>query len=805
MVANELRRDGQNVFDNDNFAVVLDTFRDRRNGVVFQTNPIGVIVDQQITDEGASFNRDWNTVWEVRTSRDAEGWSVEMALPFRSLRFPPGQAQVWGINFRRNLQARSEYAYLAPIPASAGRRGLARVSQAATLVGLEITKPVRQFELKPFAISSLTTDRETTPPRTNDLNASAGLDLKAGIGRGLTADLTIHTDFAQVEEDEAQVNLSRFSLFLPEKREFFLEGQGLFAFGGVPVSRGPGGGGPPVAPILFFSRRIGIADEEPVQILAGGRVTGKVGGWAVGALHIRQDDSEVVEDDGTVRPVHDTDFTVVRVRRDILRRSSVGLIYTRRSVTEDTGVANQAGGLDLLFAPTQDLTVNTYVAKSDTPGKRGDDLSYRARMDYSADRYGLQAEQLGVGTNFDPGVGLLRREDFQRSFVEGRFSPRPKSLPWLRKWNFTVALDYVTDNDRALESRSQQAGTRLELANGDEAGVSVQRLYEALDDVFELTEDHLIPAGSYTFQTWRGEYRLGPRHRITGEIGAGVGTFYDGTLREVNYRGRVEVTPAISLEPNVALNWIDRPDTDPFWINVIGLRATWALSPRAVASTLVQDLLGQRQHQREHPTALGIPSGQRPVPRLLGGPRHACPRHRPERAQRGGEDDAAAEVLTRAVASPKPGRGPASVGRSRTTGEVGGQEPVSRSGPPVARTPAPAFRGMLARGARPTAGTRGRRRGDGRPSPRAPMLRIGVDTGGTFTDLVLLDRPGLRVHKVRSTPDDPSRAILQGIRELLGACAGVVPATRGRRASTSSTAPRSPPTRCSSARAPASR
>jgi hypothetical protein len=588
MVANELRRDGQNTFDNDNFAVILDTFRDRRNGFLFQTNPIGVIVDQQMTDEGASFNRDWNTVWEVRTTRDAGGWSVEMAVPFKSLRFPPGAAQVWGINFRRNLQARSEYAYLAPIPASAGRRGLARVSQAATLVGLQIDKPVRQFELKPFAITSLTTDRENEPLRENDLDASAGLDLKAGLGRGLTVDLTIHTDFAQVEEDEAQVNLSRFSLFLPEKRDFFLEGQGLFAFGGVPVNRGPGGGGPPVAPILFFSRRIGIVDDNPVQILAGGRVTGKVGGWAIGAIQIRQDDSYVTDDDGTVRPVQDTDFTVLRVRRDILRRSSVGIIYTRRAPTEDASVTNQAGGFDLLFAPTQELTLNGYLAKSDTPGRRGDDLSYRARLDYNADKYGLQVEQLAVGTNFDPAVGLLRREDFQRSFVEGRFSPRPKGLPWLRKWNVTAGLDYITDNDRVLESRTQQAGTRLELSNGDEFSVDLERSFEALDEALELTEDHVIPVGTYTFPSVRGEYRLGPRHRVTGEIGGRVGGFYDGTLRELSYRGRVEVTSAVSLEPNLAFNRIDRPGADPFWINVAGLRATWALSPRAVASTLVQ-------------------------------------------------------------------------------------------------------------------------------------------------------------------------------------------------------------------------
>lgn len=585
VVANELRRDGQALFDNDHFSVVLDTFRDRRNGVTFQTNPLGVIVDQQMADEGASINRDWNAVWEVRTSRDAEGWSVEMAVPFKSLRHPPGRAQVWGINFRRNVPSRNEISFLSGVPASAGRRGLMRVSRAATLVGLEISKPARQLELKPYLTSMVSTDREAVPARSNDLDTRFGLDMKVGLWRGLSADVTLFTDFAQVEEDEAQVNLSRFSLFLPEKREFFLEGQGLFSFGGVPAGRQGGGGGPPpVAPAMFFSRRIGMADGEPVQILAGARVTGRLGAWSIGGVQIRQDDSPDTE---LVLPA--TNFTVLRVRRDLFRRSSVGLIYTRRAPTEDGESFNQVGGVDLLFAPTQTLTVNTYVAKSDTPGRQREDVSYRARLDYSADLYGFQAEHLVVGGHFNPDAGLLRREDFQRQFVEGRISRRPASLPWLRKWNLSGAIDYYTDNDRVLESREQQVAVRLELANGDAVRLEAQNAYEVLDEEFELTDAHAIPIGRYGFKRVQAGYDLGPRHRVTGDVGATVGEFYDGTLREVRYRGRVELSPAVSLEPNVSINRVERAAVDgPVWINVVGLRANWALSPRAVASTLVQ-------------------------------------------------------------------------------------------------------------------------------------------------------------------------------------------------------------------------
>ena len=490
LVANELRRDGPNQFDNDNFAVILDTFRDRRNGFMFQTNPLGSVNDQLMTDEGAGSNRDWNTVWDLRASRDETGWAVEMAIPFRSLRFPAGTQQIWGINFRRNIQARTEYSYLTHIPASAGRRGLARLSRAATLVGLEIGDRPSRFELKPYTIGSVSTDREAVPPTSNDLSGRAGFDAKAGIGSGLTADLTVYTDFAQVEEDEAQVNLTRFSLFQPEKREFFLEGLGLFAFGGVANTRSPGGGGPPIAPVVFFSRRIGLNDDTPVQILAGGRVTGRVGAWSVGALQVRQDESLT-----PAAALPETDFTVLRVRRDLLARSSVGVIYTRRSHAEVGGGVNQVGGVDLLLAPTQDFIVNAYVATSDTPGAGPDDSTYRARLDYSADLFGVQAEYLVVGDDFIPDVGLMRREDFRRSLAEARVSRRPTGATWLRKWNVIGALDYITNNQGVLESRSQSATLRLDLDNGDGMDLKVERSYEALLEDLELSEDCIVPPG----------------------------------------------------------------------------------------------------------------------------------------------------------------------------------------------------------------------------------------------------------------------------------------------------------------------
>ena len=331
-VANEMRRDTSQLRDNDSFWVALDTFYDRRNSVVFYTNPLGALGDHAVTNEGNP-NGDWNPVWEVRTGRFADGWTVEMEIPFKSLRYRHTPSQVWGIQLRRNTRRKNEHVYVNPVPISAGRAGIFRVSDYATLVGLEVPGGANRFEVKPYGIAGVTTDRTASPPTRNDGDRDLGIDAKYGITQNLTADLTYNTDFAQVEVDEQQVNLTRFSLFFPEKREFFLEGRGIFDFarggggsGGRSSALRQAGGGSfrgGNAPQLFYSRRIGLENGVVVPIVGGGRVTGKIGPFDVGALNIQTDDE-------TISGAEATNFTVVRLKRDILRRSSVGAIFTNR-------------------------------------------------------------------------------------------------------------------------------------------------------------------------------------------------------------------------------------------------------------------------------------------------------------------------------------------------------------------------------------------------------------------------------------------------------------------------------------------
>ncbi len=357
IVANEMRRDNRNIqSQNASFSVILDTFYDRRNGFLFRTTPLGALWDGQVTDE-RNVNSDWNTIWYVKSARFAEGWTLEMSLPFKSLRYRAGSSQVWGINFERRVKWKNERSHLVPIPAAFDRQGLLKLSFAAALVGIETPERSMNLEVKPYASGSMTTNRIADVPFENAGDADFGFDAKYGVTKGLIFDFTYNTDFAQVEADESQVNLTRFSLFFPEKREFFLEGQGIFNFGGRDT-RAFSFDGPADAPIMFFSRRIGIDGGSEVPILAGGRLTGRAGAYSLGFLNITTKD--VVPDS-----IPQTNYSVIRVKRDILARSNIGVIGTYRDNNLDGTGGNGLFGMDGNFTFYDNLNVNAYYAKTE--------------------------------------------------------------------------------------------------------------------------------------------------------------------------------------------------------------------------------------------------------------------------------------------------------------------------------------------------------------------------------------------------------------------------------------------------------
>lgn len=582
IVANDMRRDGRNITQGDNLSVVLDTFHDGRNAYEFLTNPIGGMFDAQITDE-RDVNRDWNAVWVERSRRDAEGWTVEMAIPFRSLRYKGSGPQTWGINIRRNVRWKNELSYLSAVPRLYGARGILRISQAATLEGIEAPPAALNLDVKPYLVGNVKADRAADPAFRNQLDRNGGFDLKYGITPSLTADITYRTDFAQVEDDDQQVNLTRFNLLFPEKREFFLEGQGTFAFGGASTTppTGSAASAPVNTPVLFFSRRIGLSGTRAVPIEAGARMTGKMGRYSVGLLDIQTGDLAA----GGERA---TNFAVVRVKRDILRRSYIGVIGTRRSPAAGPASPGDNGvlGVDASMSFFQSLNIVGYYAGTQTKGRRGDDRSYRARFDYDADLFGLQVEQLTVGRNFNPEAGFLRRADFAESLAQIRVSQRPRSIRWMRKINYESAIDYITNGDRRLENRQARAAVRTELQNGDSWSVGYYHDFELILASFEIASTP-VRAGTYRSPTVRAAYTLGSQRQLSGEIGFARGGFYGGTRTDVGYRGRAEVTAKFSLEPALSVNRVELP-TGHFTATLASTRATLSFTPRMLTAAFLQ-------------------------------------------------------------------------------------------------------------------------------------------------------------------------------------------------------------------------
>ena len=589
MVMNEMRRDNFNIFQNENVTVVFDTFYDRRNGFFFQVNPLGALRDQAVGDEGQARNQDWNTVWDVKTSLFDQGWIVEIVIPFKSLRYKKGKDPIWGFNLRRSVKWKNEDSFISQVARSHGPRGIYRFSEAATLVGIETPGSSRNLELKPYGIGTVVTDEAEDPPVVNDPGGDVGFDLKYGLTKSLISDFTYNTDFAQVEEDQQQVNLTRFSLFFPEKREFFLEGQSIFAFGGVQMSGNtfnrPGRASQELTPITFFSRRIGLTSEGEDRIIAGGRVTGRAGDYRLGALNIQTD--------GVEGAVDATNFSVFRLRRDVLRRSDIGVIGTHRtSSLTDQGTSNTLFGLDGNFAFFTNLRVNTYYAVTRTAlaegSLDGDEASYLGKVDYNGDRYGLKLEHLHVGESFKPELGFLRREAFRRNFAQARFSPRPASIEAIRRFTFQGEVDYIEGLPTGrVETRRYQGQFRTEFSGGDTTTVQYNNQFEFLPEAFEISGGVVLPVGGYRWQDVNLIYRFGPQRTVPGFVTFRTGSFFSGDRKEVSYSGRIELSPKFSLEPRLGFNFVDLPEGD-FTTRLVSTRVNYTLSPRMFVSGLFQ-------------------------------------------------------------------------------------------------------------------------------------------------------------------------------------------------------------------------
>jgi len=574
IIATDMRRDAGAIGGgaNDALSFTLDTFYDRRNAAIFHVNPLGGRMDGQGTNE-RQWSPDWNPVWTAAARRFDGGWIAETAVPFKSLRYRPGREQVWGFNARRINRWKNEVSYLSAVPAARGFAAIMQVSLSATVVGLEVPPGARSLDIKPFVTASGTSEGNATATRTRG-DADVGGDLKYGIRQNLTLDATYNTDFAQVEADEQQINLTRFNLFFPEKRDFFLENQGLFAFGGA------AGANAGDTPILFYSRRIGLNGARAVPIVAGGRLTGRVGRVSIGALNMQADDEPQ-------SAAQATNFTALRLRQDLFRSSGVGLMFTNRSVGQAAPAASQTYGADGTFRFFNNLDLNTYWAQTRTAGASDVGTSYRAQLDYNADRYGLQLEHLLVDPNFNPEVGFVRRTDMRRSYASARFSPRPRQVRSIRRYSWTGSTTYLENLAGRVDYRNAGLDFGLEFQSGDRFGVAASRGLEFVPAPFPVGSV-TVPVGAYDFDLVSVSYNISQQRKASANVSFERGAFYGGHRTTLNFaRGRLNLTARLSAEPSYSVNWIRIPQ-DSFATHLPGSRVTYSISPLMFASALVQ-------------------------------------------------------------------------------------------------------------------------------------------------------------------------------------------------------------------------
>ncbi len=568
-LANDMRRDIST--SQDDFGIGLDTFHDRRNGYQFYTNALGRRTEQEITNEGAQVNGDYNPVWMVRTARFDGGWTTEFSIPFKSLRYQAGRTQEWGLQMRRTIRDRGEWSWITPLPISVGTQGNLRQSTFPTLVGIEVPPVTRKLEVKPYVTSSVVTDRQALEPYANDPNGNVGLDLKYGVTQNIILDVTARTDVAQVEADDQQVNLTRFNIAFPEKREFFLEGQNLF----TPPSVGAN------TPSLFYSRQIGLQGGRVVPILFGPRLQGKVGRPAFGAMNVTTGEE-------AVSGARQTTFTVARLKRDILRRSFVGMLVTDRTASlRDPGQRSSMLGLDSSFGFFQNVTITGLYAKSTAPGVAGPNNTYGARYNYDHDRYGLTAGHLFVAKGFAPEVGFVARDDLRQTVYSGRFSPRPARTSRVMQYSFTGGQTYTANAANQLRTNVVSGAFSVTFRDTQAARVEVEQTRDILDRPFRIVRDVAIPAGSYDFTTTTGTYTLNTARRINGNVSFSTGSFYGGTDRSASYGGRVAVSAHLAVEPSVTFRWTDLPGGS-FTTQQYRARVFFAFTPWVFLSSLLQ-------------------------------------------------------------------------------------------------------------------------------------------------------------------------------------------------------------------------
>lgn len=577
IVANEMRRDMQ-LLDNDCVEIFLDTYHDHRTAFYFSTNPLGAQRDGTIIGEvdDDEQNWDWNGVWDNASHIDSAGWTAEIAIPFKTLRYHKADELIWGVNFARYIPRKREEAFWSPILRDFGSYGKYRASAYGHLTGLQHLQQPTKLEFKPYGLSGL--QRDFTDNLSYERKFDIGVDAKYHVTPNLTTDISWNTDFAQVEADQEQVNLTRFELFFPEKRDFFLEGAGIFRFGERTFSL--------PASVLFFSRRMGLSeDNEPIPILGGVKMTGKTGSFNIGLLNMIAKQTSYTNDNDDHVTIPRTNFSVLRVQKDILNNSSMGFIGLNKESLDDGGY-NRNVGIDANIFLCSKAQVSGFLAKTFSPGKTGDDWAAYGDFFFIDDFWTLLVAQNTIQDNFNAEMGFLPRPGTRKTQVNFGVSPRPGIFGIRQLTTFNDFYFYHKQRGE-LESRFNATGLWVVFENGATFLARLDHKFERLTETFEIHESINIYPGKYTFNNFFGEFTSDKSKAFSGSMNITIGDFYDGAIWGYGLGANLKLASRLTANLELSYNDINL-STGDFSTTLLGTRVLYTFSSRLFAKAFVQ-------------------------------------------------------------------------------------------------------------------------------------------------------------------------------------------------------------------------
>ena len=572
VVGTQMARDASLEID-DSIAILLDTFHDRRNAFYFATNPAGALVDGLIVENQEGINFNWNAIWNVRTKRTAQGWSAEFAIPFKSLSFNRGQ-DVWGFNFSRVIVRKIEEDRWATPRLDIE---FTQVSEAGELTGFAEIEQGRGLDVRPFAVGRWIKDE-----RGNDrFEGDMGGDIFYNITPGLRLTSTINTDFAETEVDNRQINLTRFPLFFPEKRAFFLENAGVFDFGRSVVRQ--------LEMIPFFSRRIGLLDGVEVPILAGTKLTGKAGKFDIGALAIRTQQTPFTEA---------KNYFVGRFKRNLFKQSFIGAMYTEGDPVNKE--SSRTFGADMRLATAnflgsnRNFAVDAYAMKTsrtnaDGTRRTGDDTTFGAIAGYPNDRWWGYLEYRHVGRDFDPALGFIQRKAIDKYSIRIEFNPRPKEFLNVRQMFNEFSFTAYRRNDLGkIESwRLFTAPINWEFNTGDRVELNWVPTYERLFVPFEISDGVKLPVGGYRFTRYRAEIDTADKRFWKVFATWWFGSYFSGHADETSAEALFKFAPHFQAGVTVNQTFARLPQGN-FVARIWALRADYAFSPFFTVANFIQ-------------------------------------------------------------------------------------------------------------------------------------------------------------------------------------------------------------------------